>query len=78
MSDAVATFLALGAVDHEVLREALEHLSYRERRVLELRYGLRGEHPQTLAKVGRRFNVTPERIRQIEKQALKKLRQRRD
>jgi RNA polymerase primary sigma factor len=57
----------------EALREALEKLSYRERRVLELRYGLGGEHPRTLDELGRTFNVTRERIRQIENQSLKKL-----
>ena len=57
----------------EALREALENLSYRERRVLELRYGLGDEHPRTLDEVGRAFNVTRERIRQIEGQSLKKL-----
>ena len=59
----------------EALKEALENLSYRERRVLELRYGLGGEHPRTLDEVGRTFNVTRERIRQIENQSLKKLQQ---
>jgi RNA polymerase primary sigma factor len=57
----------------EALRDALESLSYRERRVLELRYGLGGEHPRALDEVGRTFNVTRERIRQIEIQSLKKL-----
>src|ERR1700690_2172561 len=57
----------------EALREPLENLSYRKRRVLELRYGLGGEHPRTLDEVGRTFNVTRERIRQIENQSLKKL-----
>jgi RNA polymerase primary sigma factor len=57
----------------EALREALENLSYRERRVLELRYGLGGEHPRTLDEVGRTFNIPRERIRQIENQSLKKL-----
>jgi len=57
----------------EALRDALESLSYRERRVLELRYGLGGEQPYTLDEVGRAFNVTRERIRQIENQSLKKL-----
>src|SRR3979411_1530134 len=57
----------------EDLREALENLSYRERRVLELRYGLGGEHPRTLDEGGRPFNVPRERIRQIENQSLKKL-----
>ena len=49
-------------------------LSSRERQVLELRYGLDGQHPRTLDEVGRTFNVTRERIRQIENQSLKKLR----
>jgi RNA polymerase primary sigma factor len=57
----------------EALRNALENLSYRERRVLELRYGLGGEHPLTLNEVGRTFNVTRERVRQIENESLKKL-----
>ncbi len=55
------------------LRDALANLSYRERRVLELRYGLGGEHPCTLDEVGRAFNVTRERIRQIENLSLTKL-----
>jgi RNA polymerase primary sigma factor len=42
--------------------------------VLEMRYGLNGEHPRTLDEVGRAFDVTRERIRQIENQCLKKLR----
>jgi len=57
----------------EALRDALENLSYRERRVLELRYGLEDQHPRTLDEVGSTFNVTRERIRQIENQSLKKL-----
>jgi RNA polymerase primary sigma factor len=62
------------AMRKESLRRILESLSYRERRVLELRYGLDGQHPRTLDEVGRAFNVTRERIRQIENQCLKKLR----
>ena len=58
----------------ELLRSILGTLSHRERRVLELRYGLDGEQPRTLDEVGRAFNVTRERIRQIENQSLKKLR----
>jgi len=58
----------------ETLHQILATLSHRERRVLELRYGLDGEHPRTLDEVGRTFNVTRERIRQIENQSLKKLR----
>jgi RNA polymerase primary sigma factor len=57
----------------EALQDALNTLSYRERRVLELRYGLGGERPRTLDEVGRTFNVTRERIRQIEKTSLQKL-----
>jgi RNA polymerase primary sigma factor len=64
---------AVEILTNEALRDALENLSYRERRVLELRYGLGGEHPRTLQEVGRTFNVTRERIRQIEDQSLKKL-----
>jgi RNA polymerase primary sigma factor len=64
---------AVEILTKEALREALENLSYRERRVLELRYGLGGEHPRTLQEVGRTFNITRERIRQIEHQSLRKL-----
>jgi RNA polymerase primary sigma factor len=58
----------------DTLKHILAMLSQRERRVLELRYGLNGERPRTLDEVGRTFNVTRERIRQIENQTLKKLR----
>jgi RNA polymerase primary sigma factor len=58
----------------EALRSILGALSPRERQVLELRYGLDGRQPRTLDEVGRAFNVTRERIRQIEHQSLKKLR----
>jgi RNA polymerase primary sigma factor len=64
---------AVETLTREALREALQNLSYRERRVLELRYGLGEEHPRTLEEVGRTFNVTRERIRQIEHQSLRKL-----
>jgi len=57
----------------ETLKRILGALNHRERRVLELRYGLDGEHPRTLDEVGRTFNVTRERVRQIENQSLKKL-----
>ena len=55
------------------LAKCLGSLNYRERRVLELRYGLNGEQPRTLDEVGRAFQVTRERIRQIENHTLKKL-----
>ena len=57
----------------EELHSILSMLSYRERKVLELRYGLDGHDPRTLDEVGRAFNVTRERIRQIENQGLRKL-----
>jgi len=57
----------------ENLRRALAALPEREREVIELRFGLTGERPYTLEEVGRAFNVTRERIRQIENHTLKKL-----
>jgi RNA polymerase primary sigma factor len=66
--------VAESAMRKDTLQKILSTLSHRERRVLELRYGLDGEHPRTLDEVGRTFNVTRERIRQIENQSLKKLR----
>ena len=57
----------------ENLRRALAALPEREREVIELRFGLTGERPYTLEEVGRTFNVTRERIRQIENHTLKKL-----
>jgi RNA polymerase primary sigma factor len=59
---------------NESLARAMQMLGERERRVLEMRFGLNGEAPRTLDEVGRAFNVTRERIRQIENQSLKKLR----
>jgi RNA polymerase primary sigma factor len=64
---------AVEILTNQALRDALENLSYRERRVLELRYGLGDQHPRTLSEVARAFNVSRERIRQIENQSLKKL-----
>jgi RNA polymerase primary sigma factor len=65
---------AVEILTKEALREALENLSYRERRVLELHYGLGGEHPRTLNEISSTFHVTRDRIRQIEHQSLEKLR----
>ena len=56
------------------LREALSTLKERERQVIELRYGLTDGRPRTLEEVGVIFQVTRERIRQIEAKALRKLR----
>jgi len=59
---------------HEHLIEVLETLTEREQKVLKLRFGLEDGHPRTLEEVGREFQVTRERIRQIEAKALRKLR----
>jgi RNA polymerase primary sigma factor len=58
----------------EHLRRVLDSLSERERKVIELRFGLADGHPRTLEEVGREFGVTRERIRQIESKTLCKLR----
>jgi RNA polymerase primary sigma factor len=55
-------------------REVLESLTPREKRVLELRFGIGDGHDHTLEEVGQQFDVTRERIRQIEAKALRKLR----
>jgi RNA polymerase primary sigma factor len=57
----------------ENVRRALAALPTREREVIEMRFGLTGERPRTLEEVGQAFNVTRERIRQIENHTLKKL-----
>ena len=57
----------------ENVRRALAALPRREREVIEMRFGLTGGKPRTLEEVGRAFNVTRERIRQIENHTLKKL-----
>jgi RNA polymerase primary sigma factor len=58
---------------NETLRKLLATLSEREQTVLELRFGLDGQRPRTLDEVGRTFNITRERIRQIENRSLKRL-----
>jgi len=65
--------LAAEHLRKENLRRALAALAEREREVIEMRFGLTGERPYTLEEVGRAFNVTRERIRQIENHTLKKL-----
>jgi len=72
--DAVRSFDAVALqLDRDGVNDALAMLPYRERKVLELRFGLKGEHPRTLEEVAKRFGVTRERIRQIEAKALAKL-----
>jgi RNA polymerase sigma factor (sigma-70 family) len=65
---------AAAAIERSDLLTLLENLDERERRVLELRFGLGDDRPLTLDEVGRQFNLTRERIRQIEAKALTKLR----
>jgi RNA polymerase primary sigma factor len=67
-ADLVARIIA-----EESLAKVLETMEERERKVVELRFGFKGEHPRTLAEVSARFNVSRERIRQIEAMALKKI-----
>jgi RNA polymerase primary sigma factor len=65
--------LASENLRRENVRRALAALPAREREVIEMRFGLTGDRPRTLEEVGRAFNVTRERIRQIENHTLKKL-----
>jgi len=65
-----ASFIIL----QDQIRKVLHTLDERERKVIELRFGLEDGHPRTLEEVGKRFKVTRERIRQIESKTLSKLR----
>ena len=65
--------LASESLRKENVHRALQALPQREREVIEMRFGLTGGRPRTLEEVGRAFNVTRERIRQIENHTLKKL-----
>jgi RNA polymerase primary sigma factor len=60
-------------MQREELSALLNMLTHKERKVIELRFGLKGEHPRTLEEVGQKFGVTRERIRQIEVKTLAKL-----
>jgi RNA polymerase primary sigma factor len=66
------------ATSQQLLKEQIDkvlgELTDREKRVLQLRFGLKDGHARTLEEVGKEFNVTRERIRQIEGKALRKLR----
>ena len=66
---------ATESLQRQDIRRALNALPTLERQVIELRFGLRGHEPLTLEEVGRAFGVTRERIRQIETNTLKKLKQ---
>jgi RNA polymerase primary sigma factor len=77
IGDEKATHEAEEIIEKNALTEsinyALENLSIRERRIIEMRYGLNGNEPTTLEEVGRRFYITRERVRQIEIIALQKI-----
>ncbi len=66
---------AMLEIKKDDLNKVLDSLPHRERKILELRYGLNGEHPRTLEQIGRRFGVTRERIRQIEANTLARLKE---
>ncbi|MFZ0626430.1 MAG: sigma-70 family RNA polymerase sigma factor [Acidimicrobiia bacterium] len=73
--DAVVPFeLIASKLNIENLKGVLDRLTDRERTIIEMRYGLGNQEPATLDEVGRHFNVTRERIRQIEAKALAKMR----
>ena len=73
--EATAPFeLIASKLNIENLRFVLDRLTDRERTIIEMRYGLGDREPATLDEVGRHFNVTRERIRQIEAKALAKMR----
>jgi RNA polymerase primary sigma factor len=81
VSEVVADMNAAAPYDHvlresdkELLEEVFETLSPREKSILSQRFGLGDEQPKTLEEIGQQFNLTRERIRQIESEALKKLR----
>lgn len=59
----------------DILNETLVSLSYRERRVVQLRFGLSGENPLTLEEIGKRLGITRERVRQIQNKAIVRLRE---
>ena len=66
--------LASISSDNNILELCLKKLNRRERAIIEYRFGLKNKNYETLEKIGIRFRVTRERIRQIEEAALKKLR----
>jgi RNA polymerase primary sigma factor len=65
----------LEILNRDALRDALATLGDRQRRTIELRYGLGDERPRTLDEIARTFGVTRERVRQIETQALRRLKE---
>ena len=77
--DATMPEEAVGEImQREEIDSVLSMLTHRERKIIELRFGLKGEHPRTLEEVGQEFSLTRERIRQIEVKTLAKLTSYRD
>ena len=64
---------AVATADEEAVQRALKVLPTRERQVVRLRFGVDGEEPTPLRETGRRLGISPERVRQLEDQALKQL-----
>jgi len=61
-------------IRNDILNEVLDNLTFRERKIVELRFGLDGRESQTLEEIGRAFNITKERVRQIEVACTEKMR----
>ena len=74
-SAAIPFEMVMATLRKEDLLEVMERLNDREREIIAMRFGLGSEEPKTLDEVGRHFNVTRERVRQIESKALAKMRQ---
>ena len=62
------------SIRDEILSDVLDNLSFRERKIVELRFGLDGRDAKTLEDIGRAFNITKERVRQIETVCIEKMR----
>ena len=66
---------AFTQADSEVVRRMLDRIDEREATILRLRYGLDDQPPMTLKQIGAKIGLTRERVRQLEREALKKLRE---
>lgn len=73
LNPAVDEEVFLGVRD-SILDSVIDHLSFREQRIIEMRYGLNNRDTMTLEDIGRAFNITKERVRQIEVSSLEKMR----